>query len=252
MPVKIEQLVLPGPELQVAPVTDKTPVIIRIDAVYPHGTAFRYDLVVYGLEAGEYDLRKYLKRKDGSATDDLPSLAFQVASLLPSGQIEPHEPSAGVLPWMGGYRVIAASVATLWFIGLLWLTFPRRRRRVQAAAATAPALSLADRLRPLVVDAMAGKLPPARLAELERALVTYWRRRLGLEELAPADAVAQLRAHPEASPLVTQLETWLHRPAGSEQVDVGRLLAPYRNVAPDAFEAGPARSPLAQPQGAAQ
>src|SRR5262249_14712758 len=63
MPVRIEQVVLPGSELEPVAVTDKTLVVIRIDAVYPHGTALRYDLVCYGLEPGEYDLRKYLQRK---------------------------------------------------------------------------------------------------------------------------------------------------------------------------------------------
>jgi hypothetical protein len=84
-----------------------------------------------------------------------------------------------------------------------------------------------------VTDAVAGRLAPAQLAELERALVSYWRRRLSLEDLTPVEALSQLRAHPEASPLVTQLETWLHRPAGERNVDVASLLEPYRNIAPD-------------------
>ena len=41
MPVDIEQQVLPGPELEPLPVTDKTPVVIRIDAVYPLAEAAR-------------------------------------------------------------------------------------------------------------------------------------------------------------------------------------------------------------------
>ena len=45
MQVSIDGLVLPGPELEPATVTDETPVIIRIDSVAPHGTDLRYDLV---------------------------------------------------------------------------------------------------------------------------------------------------------------------------------------------------------------
>ncbi len=100
-------------------------------------------------------------------------------------------------------------------------------------------MSLADRLRPLVTEAMAGRLAPAKLAELERALVSYWRRRLNLESLTPVEAIARLKAHPEASPLVTQLENWLHRPAGDRNVDVALLLEPYRNIAPDALAESP-------------
>jgi len=236
MPVRIEQVVLPGSELEPVPVTDKTLVVIRIDKVYPHGTAFRYDPVCYGLEPGEYDLRKYLQRKDGSSTDDLPALPFTVESRLATGQIEPHGLSYAAWPWLGGYRLLLVLAGLFWVLGLVWLVYPRRKKLVVEASETKEApLSLADRLRPLVTDAVAGRLAPARLAELERALVSYWRRRLKLENVTPAEAVSQLRAHPEASPLVTQLENWLHRPAGDEPVDVARLLEPYRNISPDAL-----------------
>jgi hypothetical protein len=239
MPVAIEQLVLPGSELEVAPITDKSKVVIRIDKVYPHGTAFRYDLICYGLEPGEYDLREFLRHKDGSATDDLPALTFKVSSLLPPGQIEPHGLSFASLPWLGGYRLLLIVGGILWVAGLVWLVYPRRKKTAADAAAAAPPLSLADRLRPLVVEAMAGRLPPAKLAELERALVSYWRRRLGLEDVAPVEALATLRSHPEANPLITQLEAWLHRPAGQQSVDVGQLLEPYRNIAPGELDAAP-------------
>ena len=99
MPVDIEQQVLPGPELEPLPVTDKTPVVIRIDAVYPHGTDFRYDFVCYGLEPGEYDLRNYLRRKDGTSASNLPALPFFVQSQLPPGQIEPNKLAFGAFGW---------------------------------------------------------------------------------------------------------------------------------------------------------
>src|SRR5438876_7853227 len=69
MPARIEQLVLPGSELEVKPLEDRRqPVVLRIVTSYPHGTAFRYDLVYYSLEPGEFDLRDYLRRKDGSSS----------------------------------------------------------------------------------------------------------------------------------------------------------------------------------------
>ena len=235
MPVRLEQIVLPGTELEPVAVTDKTLVVIRIDAVYPHGSAFRYDLVCYGLEPGEYDLRKYLQRKDGSSTDDLPPLQFKVETQLAAGQIEPHGLNFASLPWLGGYRLLLGLAALVWNVGLVWLLYPRRTKSTATASEViAPTISLADRLRPLVTDAVAGRLTPAKLAELERALISYWRRRLSLEGLTPVEALSQLRANPEASPLITQLETWLHRPAGDRSVDVAALLEPYRNISPDA------------------
>src|SRR5262249_48303797 len=50
MPARIDQLVLPGPELEAKPVEGKAPIVLRVVATYPHGTAFRYDLVYYGLD----------------------------------------------------------------------------------------------------------------------------------------------------------------------------------------------------------
>ncbi len=36
-------------------------VVIRIDAVYPHADGFRYDLTWPAMEAGTYDLAKFLR-----------------------------------------------------------------------------------------------------------------------------------------------------------------------------------------------
>src|SRR5216683_7536194 len=42
---RVEQVVIPGPELEVVPHEDrKLPIRLRIVAVYPQGSAFRYDL----------------------------------------------------------------------------------------------------------------------------------------------------------------------------------------------------------------
>src|SRR6516162_7818337 len=58
MPAKIEQLVLPGPELEAKPIEDRrAPLVLRVVESYAHGSAFRYDIVYYGLEPGAYDLR---------------------------------------------------------------------------------------------------------------------------------------------------------------------------------------------------
>ena len=239
MPVKIEQMVLPGTELEPVAVTDKTLVVIRVDAVYPHGTAFRYDLVCYGLEPGAYDLRKYLQRKDGSSVDELPAIPFEVEARLPAGQMQPHPISYSAIPWLGGYRLIAAVVGGLWIMVFLWLIFPKSKKPSGVdTAVTEKPISLADRLRPLVIDAMAGRLAAAQLAELERALISYWRRRLKIENLSPVEAIARLRSDREAGPLMQQLENWLHRPGGTGNVDLHALLSPYQNIAPDALPLG--------------
>lgn len=234
----LEGVVLPGSELEVAPLTDrKGKVVVRVVRVYPHGTAFRYDLEYFGLEPGTHDLREYLKRKDGSPVGELPPLQVQVSPVLPAGQILPNKLEVESGPRLGGYRYLVIGAVLLWVLGLVAVVasffLPRRRKTL---AADERPVSLAERLRPLVEGALAGKLSHAELANLERALLAYWRKRLRLERAEPGEAVEALRKHPEAGPLLGQLEAWLHRPGPPEQVSVGALLAPYRNLPGDALD----------------
>lgn len=236
MPARIEQLLLPGSELEAIPLDDRRrPIVLRIEAAFRHGDSYRYDLEYYGLEPGDFDLRSYVLRKDGSPLGQLPPIPVRIASVLPAGQIEPHALGIGALPWLGGYQLALIAGGIAWIGGLLAIMLVGRRRAAVAGASDRPA-SLADRLRPLVEQATAGKLPHERLAELERLLLAWWRKRLKLETERPTVAIARLREHPEAGGLLTQLEVWLHRPASSGAVDVPALLRPYQQLPADALE----------------
>jgi hypothetical protein len=105
-----------------------------------------------------------------------------------------------------------------------------RKSRRGAAASHRPK-TLAEQLRPLVERAQAGTLSTPERAELERMLLAFWGRRLGLTDVDPREAMAQMRQHPEAGRLIEQLELWLHRPGTADEVDVAALLAPYRESA---------------------
>lgn len=232
LPVELNDVVLPGSEIEPVPISDESPVVIRVDAVYPHGTDHRYDLVVSALEPGIFDLRDYLRRKDGASAGALPLLKFTVESLLPPGQVEPHRPMASRLPWLGGYRLLLIASGILWAGVMAWLLWPRRasNRADESDDDLAPT-SFAERLEPLVCKAKSGEASPAELAELERAVVEFWRRRIGFEDVPPTEVVSRLRIHPEAAPLLLQLEDWLHRPEGGKRdVDVSELLTPYADA----------------------
>lgn len=234
----LEGVVLPGTELEAAPLLDrKSKVVLRVVQVYPHGTAFRYDLEYTGLEPGTHDLRPYLKRKDGSPVGELPPVTVQVNPVLPPGQVQPNKLEIETGPRLGGYQLLMAGVVVLWALGTVVLVgsffFPRRKKVVPL---TVQPVSLAERLQPLVAGAMAGTLSRPELANLERALLAYWRKKLRLEKVEPGEAVEVLRKHPEAGPLLAQLETWLHKPGPPEQVSVGALLAPYRDMPADAVD----------------
>jgi len=236
MPARIEALVLPGSELEAAPSDTKSPIVLRIAATYPHGSEFRYALEFTGLDPGEYDLKSFLHRKDGSSSEDLPSIPVTIRTMLPAGQVKPHTPSAGEHPRLGGYRILWIVCGIVWIAGLAAILWSGRRRRLEEQAARPRPKSLAEKLEPLVENALEGKLSRAERAQLELGLVAYWRKRLGYEERRPAETIQLLRDHPEAGPLLTSLESWLHRPADPERVDVAALLAPYKNLPADAFE----------------
>lgn len=236
---RIERLVLPGSELEAAPNEDRqAPVVVRIVRTYPHGSAFRYDLVYHGLEPGAFDLKKLLRRKDGGSTEDLPSIPIKVTPLLPPGQVQPHALEFSKSPFLGGYLALQIAAGIGWVLGLVGIVyhgFLRSRMRSRRAADAKPP-TLADRLRPLIDGAMSGKLDRTQLADLERTLIAFWRLRLNLELAEPALAIDSLRKHEEAGPLLEQLEIWLHRPASASIVDPVQLLRPYRDLPADALE----------------
>jgi hypothetical protein len=238
LPGQIHALVLPGSELEAKPVTDrKTPVVLRIIRVWPHGTAHRYDLEYVGLEPGTFNLRDYLVRKDGSSTADLPAIPVTINSVLPPGQVLPHDLTLQTTPRPGGYILALVAGGVLWLIGLVSILVLFRRRVPHESACARP-LTIADRLRPLIDDALAGCGDPVRLAALERTLIAFWVRKLRLQDLEPAEALVELRQHPDAGPLLVQLESWLHKPGSSERVAPAGLLEPYRDLPAEALDAG--------------
>ena len=44
------------------------------------------------------------------------------------------------------------------------------------------------------------------------------------------EALARMRDHDEAGPLLIELEHWLHEPKGRHEVDVVAVLAPYHDA----------------------
>lgn len=225
---KLRDLVLPGSELEAKPLTQDAPVVVRVLAARPHGDAFRYDFDFYGLEPGDHDLAEFLRRKDGSATDDLPPVPLKFDGLLAPGRLIPNEPATAELPAVGGYKTTLIIAGVVWVAVLLLLIFARRKSAQAGGAADARPLTLADRLRPLVESARDGTLDKSGQAELERTLLAFWRRKLDLADESPATALAKLKHNEEAAPLIEQLERWLHRESAHDiKVDVRALLEPY-------------------------
>jgi hypothetical protein len=231
----VEQVVLEGSELVAAPTTIQAPVLVRILRTFAHGDHLRYDLEWVGFEEGTYDLTDYLVRKDGSSTDGLPDVEVEVVSVLPGDMFEPSEIDPEQGQRLGGYSALQVVVTVIWVAGLLAILFFGRKRKVRVEAAP-PKPTLADRLRPLVERVTSGDAEEAQKAELERLLVAFWRARLDLGDLKVADAVMAIRRDDEAGKLLRHIETWLHAPEPPKDVDLGKLLEPYRSVTADQFQ----------------
>ena len=232
---ELVDVILPGPRLIGKPIDDRDPVIVRVTDAIAHGDGFRYRIEYQGMEPGNFDLAKWLVRKDSEAVSELPSIPVQIRSLLPPGQIQPNELTVGWLPSMGGYKVLMVALAVLWTLGLLGLIFLGRKRQ-QNAPPTAQPTTLAAMLKQRIEAACDDQAGSKDLAEIERMLSAFWQKKLSLESESPYQAIVKIRQHPDSGPLMQQLETWIHRPESDVVVDWQALLAPYRDLPADSLD----------------
>ncbi|WP_145225475.1 hypothetical protein [Gimesia algae] len=240
MAARIEQVILPGSELQVKEIADDDPIILRIISTHPHGPdMFRYELEYYGLKPGAYNLVQFLERKDHSSLGEVPAIPVQIDSILAADRVEPNSPAAVSIPRIGGYRFWLTLIFVAWILGILVILFARRKTPAEAAENDQPPPSLSDRLQPMVEKAISGKLSKSQMAELEMMLVAYWRKRLHLEQTDISQVTQTLRQHAEAGPLLQQLEILLHRPHTDQEVDVAqiaKILEPYQHLPAEALD----------------
>ncbi|MFZ4574368.1 MAG: hypothetical protein ACOYN0_08215 [Phycisphaerales bacterium] len=218
--------------LRTKPVAHRQPLLVRIADARPDGDAYLYDLRATAMVPGVHDLRTALERADGGAMDDLPLATIEAVSVLPKAHrgVDPRPDPAP--PALGGYRSLAIAAGVVWGVPVLWFAgraIFRRRRAPVAAQAIAPP-TLADQLRPLVEAAIAGTAPVEDRARLERLLLAHWRERLSINAATAREALAVLKAHPEAGAILRAVEHWLHKPRaeGEAGPDISALLAPYR------------------------
>lgn len=227
---EVRDVLLPGPELRVKPDPEgRSPVVVRIAATYPHGTAgFRYDLSWFAYEPGAHNLADYLERLDGTPAQGLPAVTVQAESILPPGPPGMLADFSAPVPRLGGYRTLLIVGGAVWAAGLIALLCWRRPRPAAATDTLTAEPPLADRLRALVDQARSGSLDANGKAQLERLVLGFWREKLQLTQVPIPEAVRTLRDHPEAGGLLRQVEEWLHSGRSTaRESDVAALLSPY-------------------------
>lgn len=238
IPVQVLQVVYPGTELEIRDVDPRTtPIVLRIDAVYPHGSDFRYDLTWSGMEAGTFNLSDYLRRKDGTDSS-LPACMVTVKSVLAPDAVDIHlvVPEKPLIP--ATYRTAWLIGGIVWGAGLLGLLFWGRRRQPANAELRPEDIARAKLLRIEQLIEMALREPAFSVqqkAELDLLIVDFWRERRDLSGVAPDEAIRKLRNDSEAGPLLQRAERWLYdRPENTTHEEIASLLAPLRALVRDA------------------
>ena len=224
-------IVLPGDKYEAAPVGDKSKLILRIQDVFPHGNANRYDLRYFGFVPGEYDLVQYLRTADGNTPTNLPQINVIIHGILPEehdGKLIENDGSDLKIP--GSYTAWLIGIGVVWALVAWPLFFAEHSKdKVLDEMEEDKGQDLTERLRPLVEQAAAGTLDTEGRARLERMIFSYWREQIDLpKQVDPAELHHQLKQHHEAGPLIRGLEDWLHRPPGTAAVDIATLLETYR------------------------
>lgn len=242
VPVGLEQtmtLTLPS-GLVAVPVADQAEVILRIAHVRPlNSRQSQYDLRYTLMTAGGHDLRTYLQSADGCGMGtDLIADAINTEglSLLPAdfgGQLKSHQ--SAPLPGPVHYRQWLWAGGIMWLIGLAALALGGRRKPAAPAAQTQaldpPVLTTLEKLRGLISRVELGSaLTVEEQSRLESLLLAYWREKKGLSQgdVSMAQAMAALRADPQAGALMEDLDNWLHRPASRRRsANPGDFLLAY-------------------------
>ena len=228
-PLVLNDVYIPGGEVKPAPRHDREPsLVVRLLEVKPAQDGFRYDFEIQGLDAGTHDLAKYLVPVDPATPPRFPEISVEITAKLPEVKL-PEVIPAGEMPSPGGYRKTMVILGAVWLAGLAGIIFWRKKTKATTDLAMEEP-TVADRLKPLLDAASRGELDAAGRASLERLLIGHWRARLPeIASLSTAEAMVELRTHPEASPLVLELERWLHaRNSRVSAAELDPLLAPYR------------------------
>ena len=185
----------------------------------------RYRAFFLGARAGDYDLREWIQRPDGHTAEGLPPLPARVVSSLEDRATTDLRDTADIdVDFSPRYSRIAWTAVVLWVLVPILAVARRflRRRRVVEVAPPAPPPTALELLRPLCEAAATRPLDVEEKARLELLLYRHWRERLGFDDARASHAIERLRAHADASPLLLDLERWLHA-ADGRPVDPARL-----------------------------
>lgn len=235
-PGSLDEIQLPGTLLKSKNIESRDqPFVVRITNTFETSNGFRYNFEFYGLEPGDHNIVDYLERADGTELGELPEVKVQVISSLQPGQIEPNQLQPQSSFFRDYYLAILVAGGGLWLIGL-WMILFWGRGKYRKLDPDRHRVTVAQRIRPLIEKAVQGELSRDERSELERTMVSFWRKKLRLEHMPPGELMSFLKTEPDSKIIFEQLENWLHRPDPPENIDMTAMLKPYQTMNMDEIE----------------
>jgi len=229
LPITLTDVYISGSEVEPIPRTDnKASLVIRILEIKPAENGHRYDLHIYGLDHGSHHLSKYLQYKDDlSPVTDLDT-TLTITTKHPIETLpEPQDLEQISPPEQSHYKNIVTVVAVIWTLILLFILFYKKRKPQTQEQVPEPTTQ--EKLQQLLLASAHGDLTTEQQAQLELLVIGHYKKQIPkIQDLPPTQALQELKAHPEASPLILKVEQWLHHPNPKvTQSEIQPLLKPF-------------------------
>ncbi|MFT5904818.1 MAG: hypothetical protein ACI9E1_000404 [Cryomorphaceae bacterium] len=220
----IEGVEISGSKVIPIPRADyKTPIVLRVVRSEETDTGFRYSLHAEGLDPGNYDLAKYLKREDNTLLET-EAIPLEVYSVLEKPLTEPRKLTPTKPEKLGGYTTLLWALGIAWAIGLLGIIFFKKRDHLTEDHQASPP-TLTEKIAALLKQ---GKTNTDSQAQLERLLIGHWMEKLPeLNDRPMSESLTFLRNNEESSPMILSVERWLHSGKEISEEEIERTLAPY-------------------------
>ena len=216
VPLGVEQAAIvtySGPELAAAPYKWGVAVNVRIAKVTERDGIRIYDVRYFVNREGTYDLRDYLAAEDGTSVSGLPAFKFQGdAKLAKNLDTRIRETEEMRIDVGGHYYEILATLFLLWIVWLLLLIFYRRPQMILDQECGVAAPTLAEILRRIQEQLVAGTLTVAGKAKMEMLLLQCWREELCLGPVPMRAAMSAIGGHERTGARLRKLQHWLHHP----------------------------------------
>lgn len=218
-----------------------SPLLVRVSPASDKSQRIEF----IGVVAGDYDLRDYLERDDGTPASLAPMPIHIVSQLPPDHGTDVLGEGQTGFSLRAHYRTILIAAFAAWALVPVIVLVRRAMNKARPVIArpAVPPPTIADELRAMLDAAGAAPLSTSQRGRLELLLIHFWRERLerGESAAAPIAAntsdladhareIAMLRVHPRTRATVLGLERWLHRREGAPDADAAALLAEFRNA----------------------